>query len=204
MQKKFSFEQATMLLSLNRKAFPAFYKNFTSDDATTLADLWVDLFSDVDAQLVIHTFRQALKECEYPVTPADVNKRIKALQKTQKPSELELWAQFDKAVSEIFNLAYPYICDGYNLDSYNRAKETYNALPFQIKSFAHSVKEMVNYGLMDSTEFIQFVKPQFLKRMPEIEERQGLCIGIPAQIQELLGNAMAFKRLEAGGVISYD
>ena len=181
--KTFTKTQASALLKLNQQVFPAFYKNFSTQDAEMLVLLWVDLFKDTNADLVTHTFRQAIKESDFPLTPSDVNKRIKAMQKAQEPSDTELWAQFVGAARKICNLAYYHLYGNFQeFEKYKQAKEFYETLPPPIKEFAHSVREMAHYGSKGDDELTDFVKPQFLKRMPDIKAREEFLLDTPPQL----------------------
>jgi len=184
--------QASLLLKLNQQTYPAFYKNFKAEDAEMLRELWMNLFSDTFGELVVYVFRQALRECEYPVTPAEVQKRIKALKSLSEPNETELWSKFYKAVAEISRLD-PYGPYDYDKERLNKAKEVYDLLPEQVKGYC-GLREMAVYAEMSDDELISYVRPQFMKRMPEVKERQRLCAGTPPQILEFL-NGNGLKRL---------
>jgi len=183
---QFTIQHALKLLKINANTFPAFFKGFDEKSALELAQEWQNLFCDTDAELVIFAFRQALKECEYPVTPAEVTKRIDAMQSALGPTATELWDMLDKASDKASDLYSLRNFDIGGSKAHREAQAIFDALPAVLREFCHDLKGLVRMSEMEYDAFHTYKRQEFIKQLPKIKERAKLLETTPPALLALV------------------
>lgn len=165
------------LLALNKVHFPYAYKDMTKEEKNILLESWTSLLEGYDNEFIKLAFCEALKVCKVPVTTADIFEQIRKAEETRQQSPEKLWSIFMGALSRASGMS----------------KEEYNRLPFEIKEFCGSQNQFWEYGQLDTTELVGYVKPQFIKRVPHFREVKK----VTSQLENLLENQENAK-LEEG------
>ena len=84
-------------------------------DVELLVNTWCALLEEYTDAEVDKGLFMALKRCKYAPVPADIIEQIESLKQIEKPSEVELWVQLQKALKKVlyysYRLEYNYIDD---------------------------------------------------------------------------------------------
>ncbi len=149
-------------------------------DVETLVKTWSLLLRSYDDEIVESAFYKCLQTCKMPPTPADVIEQINSMRKALAPSDAELWAVYENALSatlrQIQRFDYTFV-DSTGISQGQQARkkvdEIWQGLPEQIKRYIATKGELMRlsreYGY--TTDFCAFEKQRFLKAMPVMEKR---------------------------------
>lgn len=187
-------QEISGLLAINQVAFPYAYKDMSKEDRGVLRNVWLSMFKGYDAKLVRFAFERALAKCKVPVTPADVIEQIEKIESAGQPNEDDIWQEFLTVAHKVSDLSsgfgYSYMEDngltiGKNLR--NGAQRIFNQISQEIKSFCGGeLSQLITYGNMSQSDLIQYVKPNFLKRLKIFRDREKVLKNTPPQLLEMV------------------
>jgi hypothetical protein len=132
-------------------AIKTVYSYFGKDtDIELLVNTWHSLLLEYTDEEVDRGLYKALKVCKYAPVPADIIEQIEELRAIKKPSETELWVQYQKALKEVLYLShrlnYNYI-DHTGLTQGEQAKrridEIWKSLPQELQIYLGDKTELL-------------------------------------------------------------
>lgn len=149
-------EETIGILSILKASYPNFYKELTKKDAETTINLYTEMFSNTEANLVATAIKELIQHQSYPPTIADIKNKIDELTQPYEETEAELWEIYKKTIQS-----------GYYGD-----RTEFDALPEAIKSYLGNNPNRINeLGMMESSTFNSVEKGIFLKQIKVIKER---------------------------------
>lgn len=149
-------EETIGILSILKASYPNFYKELTKKDAETTINLYAEMFSNTEANLVATAIKELIQHQSYPPTIADIKNKIDELTQPYEETEVELWEIYKKIIQS-----------GYYGD-----RTEFDALPEAIKSYLGNNPNRINeLGMMESSTFNSVEKGIFLKQIKVIKER---------------------------------
>ena len=78
-------EETIGILSILKASYPNFYKDMSKKDAETTINLYAEMFSDTETNLVATAIKELIQHQSYPPTIADIKNKIYEL---TNPDEL--------------------------------------------------------------------------------------------------------------------
>lgn len=149
-------EDTIKILSILKASYPNFYKELTKQEAETTINLYTEMFSNTEANLVATAIKELIQHQSYPPTIADIKNKIDELTQPYEETESELWEIYKKIIQS-----------GYYGD-----RTEFDALPEAIKSYLGNNPNRINeLGMMESSTFNSVEKGIFLKQIKVIKER---------------------------------
>lgn len=149
-------EETIGILSILKASYPNFYKELTKKDAETTINLYAEMFSNTEANLVAIAIKELIQHQSYPPTIADIKNKIDELTQPYEETESELWEKYKKTIQS-----------GYYGD-----RTEFDALPEAIKAYLGNNPNRINeLGMMESSTFNSVEKGIFLKQIKVIKER---------------------------------
>lgn len=149
-------EETIGILSILKASYPNFYKELTKKDAETTINLYAEMFSNTEANLVAIAIKELIQHQSYPPTIADIKNKIDELTQPYEETETELWEIYKKIIQS-----------GYYGD-----RTEFEELPEAIRSYLGNNPNRINeLGMMESSTFNSVEKGIFLKQIKVIKER---------------------------------
>lgn len=161
-------------------AIKTVYNYFGKDvELSLLVDTWTALLAEYSDEEVDRGLYKALKICKYAPVPADIIEQIENMREIKKPSEFELWAQYQKALKEVlylsYRLDYNYIDEtgiSQGEQARRRLKEIFDNLPQELQIYLGSVSEMVQTSkALNHSEGLSYERNRFSKTLPVLQKR---------------------------------
>lgn len=161
-------------------AIKTVYSYFGKDtDIELLVNTWHSLLLEYSDSEVDRGLYKALKVCKYAPVPADIIEQIEELRECKKPSEFELWAQFQKALKEVlylsYRLDYNYI-DSTGLSQGEQARrrinEIWESLPQELQIYVGDTSELIRASkALNYSEGLSYERNRFSKTLPILQKR---------------------------------
>lgn len=149
-------EETIGILSILKASYPNFYKDMSKKDAETTINLYTEMFSNTEANLVATAIKELIQHQSYPPTIADIKNKIDELTQPYEETESELWEIYKKTIQS-----------GYYGD-----RSEFDALPEAIKTYLGNNPNRINeLGMMESSTINSVEKGIFLKQIKVIKER---------------------------------
>lgn len=164
------------------KAFGAIktiYSYFGKDtDLELMVNTWASLLEAYTDEEVSKGVYMALRVCKYAPVPADIIEHIETLRNKEKPSETELWAQYQKVLKEVlyysYRLDYNYI-DYTGLSQGEQARrkitELWETLPQELKIYVGSKQELITNAKLLNYSEVSYERNRFSKLYPIVTKR---------------------------------
>lgn len=143
-----------------------------------LVNTWHSLLIEYSDEEVNKGLYMALKRCKYAPVPADIIEQIETFRNIKKPSESQLWADYQKALKEVLYLSYRL---NYNYIDYTgisqgeqarrRIDEIWHELPQELQIYIGDKEELiVNARALNCSE-PSFERTRFSKNFAIIQKR---------------------------------
>jgi len=169
-------EETIGILSILKASYPNFYKELTKKDAETTINLYAEMFSNTEANLVAIAIKELIQHQSYPPTIADIKNKIDELTQPYEETESELWEKYKKTIQS-----------GYYGD-----RTEFDALPEAIKSYLGNNPNRINeLGMMESSTFNSVEKGIFLKQIKVIKERAKSIRMMLPETRKYLNNVLS-------------
>lgn len=160
-------------------AIKTVYNYFGKDtDIELLVNTWYSLLLEYSDEEVDRGLYKALKVCKYAPVPADIIEQIEALRTVKKPSETELWIQYQKALKEVLYLSYRL---NYNYIDYTgisqgeqarrRIEEIWEGLPQELKIYVGDKEELLSNARALNYSEGSYERSRFSKTYPILVKR---------------------------------
>lgn len=160
-------------------AIKTIYNYFGKDtDLELLVNTWTALLQEYTDEEIDKGVFMALRVCKYAPVPADIIEQIEAFRNKEKPSETELWAQYQKALKEVlyysYRLEYTYI-DDTGISQGEQAKrkiaEIWESLPQELQIYLGDKAELVTNAKLLNYSEVTFERNRFSKLFPVVQKR---------------------------------
>lgn len=169
-------EETIGILSILKASYPNFYKELTKKDAETTINLYTEIFSNTEANLVATAIKELIQHQSYPPTIADIKNKIDELTQPYEETESELWEIYKKTIQS-----------GYYGD-----RTEFDALPEAIKAYLGNNPNRINeLGTMESSTFNSVEKGIFLKQIKVIKERAKSIRMMLPETRKYLNNVLS-------------
>lgn len=169
-------EDTIKILSILKASYPNFYKELTKKDAETTINLYAEMFSNTEANLVATAIKELIQHQSYPPTIADIKNKIDELTQPYEETEAELWEIYKKTIQS-----------GYYGD-----RSEFEELPEAIKSYLGNNPNRINeLGMMESSTFNSVEKGIFLKQIKVIKERAKSIRMMLPETRKYLNNVLS-------------
>jgi hypothetical protein len=161
-------------------AIKTVYSYFGKDtDIELLVDTWYSLLLEYTDEEVDRGLYKALKVCKYAPVPADIIEQIESIRELKKPSETELWVQFQKALKEVLYLShrlnYNYIDDtgiSQGEQARRRIKEIWETLQPELQIYLGDSSELITAArALNYSEGLSYERNRFSKTYPVLIKR---------------------------------
>ena len=169
-------EETIGILSILKASYPNFYKDLTKKDAETTVNLYAEMFSDTETNLVATAIKELIQHQSYPPTIADIKNKIDELTQPYEETESELWEIYKKTIQS-----------GYYGD-----RTEFDVLPEAIKAYLGNNPNRINeLGMMESSTFNSVEKAIFLKQIKVIKERAKSIRMMLPKTRKYLNNVLS-------------
>lgn len=149
-------EETIGILSILKASYPNFYKELTKKDAETTINLYTEIFSNTEANLVATAIKELIQHQIYPPTIADIKNKIYELTNPDDLNSSDLWEIFKKTIQK-----------GY----YGDISE-FEKLPDSIKTYLGNNPRRINeIGMMESNTLNTVEKGIFMRQIEAIKDR---------------------------------
>lgn len=141
--------EVASLIKLNMANYPGrFLPNATKDEFLAMKCSWHMVLKDLPADVVLDAYHQALTNCEFPVTPANIFKVLREQAQATLPNVEKLWYKLCRVADychyESSNFEYT------NGHIYRqKCQERYDKLPQVCKDFIGGLSRAVSFGSMN-------------------------------------------------------
>lgn len=157
------------IIALIRVNFENSYNFKTEEEAKLLVEFWFKSLKEYPKELVCQAANNAIKHSEFAPKIANIINEIKALNAINEKTDIELWAELDNILYEVYDTA-QYLRYQQHFDNADKKLNAiYNSLSDEIKLFVVNVSTLIEIAAMDS-ESRKFEKSRFLKIMPSLRE----------------------------------
>lgn len=173
-----------IIMGILKAAYPYFYKDMKANDANRTVDLWTEMFSGDDVNIVKAAVKELIEtHTDYPPNIAHVKAKIKAITDTLSDTPSK---------EEMFNLLRQAAGNGYY-----EAKEEFDKLPAPIKKWLGSPSKLKELSQLDEDIFNTVTKGQFLKQIDIEIEREHYRSTLPLAVKQLIKSINKIDLLEA-------
>lgn len=174
--------ETAQILSVLRKAYPVFYKGYTTEEAEDVIDLWHTMFEDEDVLLVINAVKAfiATDEKGYPPVIGVIKKKIRELSQPETMTELEAWNLIKRAVSN---------------GLYN-SKQEYDKLPPTLQRLVGSHNVLREWAMLDIKQLDTVVQSNFMRSYKVRSEKEKEFLALPSSVREFAGQLTSEMRMD--------
>jgi hypothetical protein len=160
-------------------AIKTIYNYFGKDtDIELLVNTWAALLEEYSDEEIEKGVFMALKRCKYAPVPADIIEQIEALRTKNKPNEIELWNQLQRALKEVlyhsYRLDYNYI-DNTGISQGEQARraiqKVWDNLPDELKIYIGDKREMIEAARALNHSEVSYERNRFNKVYPVLRKR---------------------------------
>lgn len=180
-------EETSQMLTLLKAAYPNFYGKMSQKDAYATLNLWEDMFSGEDVQVVKFALHRLIEtHTGFPPDIAEVKGQIRLLVQaaTGEPTDEELWRMLRKAASN---------------GTYG-AKEEFERLPPVLQRYCGSPSVLREMAMQDEKTLDTVVHGQFLRQITAIRERQEYHDSLPEGVRDAVSRLNG--RMDDGRVLT--
>lgn len=163
-------QEILSMLTILKRAYPNFYKNFTKQEAEETVLLYEEMFKDYDSRIVLIAVKELINTYEYPPTIATIKNKIYSLSNINEETDLDLWEKLLKAIRN---------------GTYGSEKE-FALLPQIIKDYLKSPYQLQELASMNSDDIHSVVKGQFLREIKILKERKKEIDKLSPEMKTLL------------------
>jgi hypothetical protein len=154
--------------------------NMSQAEINLLVDDWYSDLKDYPSELIFELYREAKKECNFPVKTADIFNKMKLIRKANMPTTNELWYQFLQDGKHIHELVSHFWCDHYMSESgkwytgrqlKQEAQEYFDGMNPMIKRFAGDIYRLSDYMKMPDSELENITFSYFRRYAEDMQQR---------------------------------
>ncbi len=156
------------LLTVLKLNYPAAYRDMSIENRKALLALWLNVFGDMEVEIVGHALKNYVKANKYPPTIAGLQEQIDLLLGTDDTDQL--WRRLMKAIR----------------NSGRDAKGEFDRLPEECREFVGSPAELRTLGNTDLATVNTVTRGQFYGRVKHIKERKRARERLPEKVRVAL------------------
>lgn len=162
-------EETKKVLKVLSVAYPKYFANMSKGDMVDHINLYLAMFGDYPAEIVVTALNNYIRHNEYPPSVAGLQRQIDLL-KPQQDSAVDLWNVLVKACSRGSVMT----------------QEEFNRLPEPIKAWCGDLAQIRELSQIGAATVNSVIRGQFLKTVPVIIERQKAQKLLPENVKLLL------------------
>ncbi|WP_193708382.1 replicative helicase loader/inhibitor [Alkalibaculum sporogenes] len=164
------------IMAILKEAYPMYYKNKTKEELNTAVNLWVEMFSDEDINLVKAAVKAYLANDikGFPPVIGQIKNSVYNLTNPGQMTEQEAWGLVYKAVG-----------NGY----YNSVEE-FKKLPLTIQNVLGSHTQLIQWSQMDSTTLQSVVASNFMRSYKARSQTEREYQKLPNDIKNLIDSTL--------------
>ena len=155
-------QETTMILGILKTSYPNFYKDIDRRQILDTIELWSEMFSNENLEIVKVAVKCLIDTFKFPPTIADIKDQIYKLQNSEQEDIMDLYSKLKKAIS----------------NGIYGASEEFKKLPPIVQKFVGSSNQLrewaIDENFNDGVLRGQFVKQVEIIRQREKEEKMML------------------------------
>jgi hypothetical protein len=168
-------EETIMMLKILRASYPNFYSKFGKDELNEIANLWTEMFSADDFNIVKYALKDLIAtHSGFPPDIAAIKNKIKEIcsAATGEATNEDLWLMLKKAVS----------------NGIYGSRQEFEKLPPVLQRYLGSPSTLFELAQIDSDTFNTVNHGQFLKQINAIKEREAYSQALPETVRNLIAS----------------
>ena len=167
-----SRDDAIMILSTLKAAYPQAYKVVSRRDAEATINLWPRQFANEEPEAVAAAVdaRIATRTAGYSITPGEVKEQLHRLKTVDGLSETDAWALVSRACS---NGLYGY-------------REEFAKLPPEVQRAVGAPEQLKAWAAMDADTVESVVASNFMRNFRTTQQREKELSILPQTVREML------------------
>lgn len=153
-------------------AYPAFYANKNSSEISAAVDLWAEMFSEDDVNVVKCALYKFIKKSKFPPSISEIKEKIRELEQAANGEPLleELWVALKTALR----------------NSNYGAREEFEKLPSILQEYYKSPKELIDLAQMSTEKLDTIYHSQFLKNIASFRAREDTKHTMPQNVASIV------------------
>lgn len=171
-------QDALKMITVIRENYQGAYNLESEDEIRLILQTWVECFEGYDREAVAVAFKEAIKNCRYAPTIADIISILRDYEQSGEASDNDLWSMLDRAIYDTATLVgrfeYTAIPMGSTLTQGEMARrefyDMYEGLDPLIKDFLSSPQQLIHLSNL-TLEQIGYEKSRFFKALPNLRQR---------------------------------
>lgn len=166
-------EDAAMILTLLKTAYPSSYSRLTAQDARETVGVWAYMFSDEPGELVAAAVKAIIAEQtgEFAPSIGAVKQKIRELTTPEAMTAQEAWILVSRAAA--------------NCDLLDPEPE-FRKLPADVQRAVGSPRQLRDWGLVEEGAFQTVVASNFRRTWEAQQKRDAAKAALPAELRELV------------------
>ncbi len=176
-------DDAIIILSTLKAAYPHAYKGLTRRDAEATINLWIRQFADEESTAVAAAVEALIstRTVGYSITPGEVKEQLYSLKSAESLNESDAWALVSRACS---NGIYGY-------------REEFAKLPPEVQRAVGAPEQLKAWAMMEADTVESVVASNFMKNYRIMKQREKETAMLPQTVREMLsGVSDSLKMLE--------
>lgn len=167
--------ETIQIMGILQVAFPSYYRNVSTADASAAVSLWTEMFAADKAELVAAAVKAliATQVEGYPPTIGAVKAKLRELTEPETLTPAQAWALVERACS---NGVYG-------------AQEEFDRLPTIVQRAVGSANQLKEWGNMDADTVKSVVASNFQRSFAIYQKREHEMALIPPDVRNLLSSA---------------
>ena len=133
-------------------------------------NLWAVMFADDDPKEVLTAVKDCIATLQFPPKIADIKTRIAQIKLSGQLTEMEVWQMVRRAVEDA--------------NSYDKAKQIYNALPPIIQRTVGSVSQLRVWRAVSDEQFETVIMSAVCRTYRQLATREAGYHALPADVQQ--------------------
>lgn len=169
---KVQLEDIVNALCSIRLIFPSAYPTENEIAENALIQMFYKMFAQYDRRLFYEAVKMAIEQSEFYPKPATIKAAIEKLTSKDDKSELELWAELDGVLADVYRISQHLIYEKEAKQASAKLAEIYNALSADIRLYVINVADLISLSSKTAEE-LNYEKGRFLKMLPELKQKKA-------------------------------
>lgn len=170
--------ETLQIMAMLKVAYPMYYANQSEQDVSAAVNLWHDMFSADDVQLVNAAVKAYInaETKGFPPSIGQIREKMNLLMQPAGMNEQEAWNRVMVAVS----------------NSWYHAKEEFDKLPADLQALVGSPNQLREWGQMDSGQLQSVVASNFMRSYRYDKDRERELKTLPQNLSsQFIGDGSA-------------
>lgn len=169
-----NLKETTVIMAILKEAYPYYYKDKTKEELITSINLWQEMFTDDDVNLVKAAIKVHISTntTSFPPVIGQIKNSIQKITQKEEMTEQQAWSLISKAISN---------------SAYNATTE-YDKLPKLLQIVAGSPAMLREWSQMDSETVQSVVASNFMRSYKVKANNEKEYQALPNDIKQLMSS----------------